>query len=83
MVVGFPREHRYEMFKKHTKEELRHRWDLMLEGKESSVSGNFNFSLHSLLYQLVQLQHNICKWCLNSSFLLEVRLNENVFVSLR
>lgn len=29
---------RYEMFKKHTKDELRHRWDLMLEGKESSVS---------------------------------------------
>ncbi|CAN7987882.1 unnamed protein product, partial [Ixodes pacificus] len=28
---------RYEMFKKHTKDELRHRWDLMLEGKESSL----------------------------------------------
>ncbi|CAN8016602.1 unnamed protein product [Ixodes persulcatus] len=29
---------RYEMFKKHTKDELRHRWDLMLEGKESSIA---------------------------------------------
>ncbi|KAL1478254.1 hypothetical protein MTO96_016438 [Rhipicephalus appendiculatus] len=28
---------RYEMFKKHTKEELRHHWDLMLEGEESTL----------------------------------------------
>ncbi|XP_077532737.1 vacuolar protein sorting 13D isoform X2 [Haemaphysalis longicornis] len=28
---------RYEMFKRHTKEELRHRWDLMLEGEESNL----------------------------------------------
>ncbi|XP_054931274.2 intermembrane lipid transfer protein VPS13D isoform X1 [Dermacentor andersoni] len=28
---------RYEMFKKHTKEELRHHWDLMLEGEQSTL----------------------------------------------
>ncbi|KAG0441094.1 hypothetical protein HPB47_016052 [Ixodes persulcatus] len=40
---------RYEMFKKHTKDELRHRWDLMLEGKESSECSviNDNFVISS------------------------------------